>query len=77
MGLLFEKKEPIWINIDVPTKKFTLHHHCHFVEKIRETPFKGVRTLKRDGGWLRLDSMGAAKTLIEKNYSHYLFVNHC
>ncbi|MEH7249494.1 hypothetical protein V7114_22260 [Neobacillus niacini] len=74
---MFKKKKQIWINIDVPTKKFTLHHDCQYTEKIKETPFKGVKTLKRDGGWLQVDSLSAAENLFENSYSHYTFVEHC
>jgi hypothetical protein len=77
MGFIFKKKESIWINIDVPTKKFTLHHHCQFTEKIKETPYKGVKTLKRDDGWLEVDNMNAAENLFDNSYSQFAFVNHC
>jgi hypothetical protein len=77
MAFMFRKKDPIWINIDDPTKKFTLHHHCQFTEKIKETPYKGVNTLKRDGGWLQVVSLRAAEKLYENSYSNYSFVNHC
>ncbi|NYE08982.1 hypothetical protein F4694_005839 [Bacillus niacini] len=77
MALMCRKKDPIWINIDDPTKKFTLHHQCRFTENIKETPYKSVNTLKRDGGWLQVDSLRVAEKLYENSYSNYSFANHC
>ena len=77
MDFLFKKKEQIWINIDIPTKKITVHHKCTYTEKMKETSFKGIGTLKRDGGWLKVDSLKAAEQLFEEKYSHFSFVNHC
>jgi hypothetical protein len=77
MEFLFRKKELIWINIDLPTKRFTIHHNCTYTDKMKETPFKGVGTLKRDGGWLKVGSISEADNLFENSYSHFAFVSHC
>lgn len=43
----------IWVNINRPTKKCTLHTNlsCPYVLAIKETNRKGIEDLKRDGGW--------------------------
>jgi hypothetical protein len=61
----FKKNNPILINIDIPTKKFTIHHQCVYTEKMKETPFKGIGELKRDGGWIKVKSLEDADSLYE------------
>jgi hypothetical protein len=77
MSFLFTKKEPIWINIDIPTKKFTLHKQCGYTEKIKETALKGVGSLKKDGGWLQVKSKSEAEILYDGGCAHFELVNHC
>jgi len=74
---MFKKKEKFWINIDIPTKKFTLHHSCYYTEKMTETPNKGVGNLKKDGGWLQMNSLKEAENLFIDCYSHFTFIRHC
>ena len=44
----------VWVNIDKPTKKITIHtnENCTYVVDKKETPYKGIEELKRDGGWI-------------------------
>ncbi|WP_312474752.1 hypothetical protein [Neobacillus sp.] len=66
MDFLFTKKAQIWINIDIPTKKFTIHHKCIYTDKMSETSYKGIGTLKRDGGWLKADTVKQLKIYLRK-----------
>lgn len=76
MGILFVEKQKVWVNIDHPTKRFSLHKVCIYTETMAETPYKGVGVLKRDGGWLPLENKEAAEKLYKEKYSHYDFDNH-
>ena len=41
----------VWVNIDIPTKRCTIHSEtCIHVQNRRETKYKSVNKLKRDGG---------------------------
>ena len=42
----------VWVNIDKPTKKITIHtnENCTYVIDKKETPCKVIEKLKRDGG---------------------------
>ena len=48
----------VWVNVDKPTKKLTMHTNlsCIYVLKKKETPFKGIEELKRDGGWFSFNN---------------------
>lgn len=43
----------VWMNIDKPIKKCTIHQDssCTYVKNKKETQYKGIEELKRDGGW--------------------------
>jgi hypothetical protein len=71
------KKSPVFINIDIPTKKFTIHHQCAYTKKLKETPLKGVGQLKRDGGWLQIDGLKKAESLFEESYMDFTLITHC
>lgn len=46
-----------WMNVDKPTKTCVLHiEGCLYEKQKKETKWKGVGSLKRDGGWLRFNS---------------------
>ena len=47
-------QENVWVNIDIPTKKFTIHTNCQYTDRKKETLYKGIENLKRDGGWLEV-----------------------
>lgn len=66
----------IWVNVDKPTKKLTIHTDpsCEYVLNKRETNCKGIEEMKRDGGWVSFDSLEKAKYYckgieIEKGYN--------
>ncbi|GAE34077.1 hypothetical protein [Halalkalibacter akibai] len=41
----------IWINIDKPTKTYTVHKRsCYYIPE-RDTNFKGIERELGDGGW--------------------------
>ena len=49
--------EKYWMNVDKPTKTCVLHiEGCLYEKQKKETKWKGVGSLKRDGGWLRFNS---------------------
>ena len=62
MGLKFfrfrrKSKTKYWLNIDVPTKRATLHvNGCQYVTAKAETALKGLKRIKQDGGWLSFPS---------------------
>ena len=60
------KAADYWMNVDVPTKRCVLHRPgvAYAVGK-RETPFKGIGHVKRDGGWLGFASEQEARSYFE------------
>lgn len=55
-----------WVNVDKPTKTCTKHvSGCTYEIGKRETKYKGIGNLKRDGGWLPFDSLKAAQDYCE------------
>lgn len=69
----------IWVNVDITTKKFTLHttRRCRYVEGMRDTPFKGLGELKRDGGWLSYENRESALAEHAEKFAKYEVVEHC
>lgn len=60
-----------WMNIDKRTKSCMLHSDvCRFSRGKRETPFKGIGTIKRDGGWMPFISIEKARTYYEETWLH-------
>jgi hypothetical protein len=56
------------VNVDKPLKTFTAHTspECPFVQRyMKETPNKGVGSIKRDGGWFHFDSVSEMKASSE------------
>jgi hypothetical protein len=41
---------------------------------MKETPLKGVGTLKEDGGWLKVDSHSEVENLFKNSYSHFILL---
>ena len=51
-----------WVNVDKPTKTCTIHKsECGHVLKSETPYYKGIRRLKRDGGWLSFASLEEAE----------------
>lgn len=69
--------QPVWVNIDLPTKRYVLHKECTYTSRMCETPFKGVGKLKRDGGWIRFRNAEDAMKRLEKEYDHFECLIHC
>ncbi|MCR2820053.1 hypothetical protein [Lederbergia panacisoli] len=67
----------VWMNIDKPTKKCTIHTNCSYLDKKSETKYKGILELKRDGGWLKFDSKNEAKKYHLNNCGTYSLIEHC
>lgn len=71
--------QPVWINIDIPIKGCTLHTnlHCNYVENKKESLYKGIETLRRDGGWLMFENPKEAYRFCHDQYPNYKLVDHC
>ncbi|MBO8171581.1 MAG: hypothetical protein H0Z33_06815 [Bacillaceae bacterium] len=69
----------IWMNVDRPMKTCTIHADpvCPYVRKKRETDYKGVERLKRDGGWLSFDSLLEAREYHLSQFDDYSLKQHC
>jgi hypothetical protein len=63
----------VWVNIDKPTKKCTIHSNmrCQYVLRRSETPLKGIGEIKRDGGWLPFETMIEAENYCSGNHTRY------
>lgn len=70
-------KEEIWVNIDIPTKTLTLHQNCVYIDKMKESNFKGIGTIKRDGGWIKKNRLKEIRILHEEKYPDYTMKSHC
>ena len=68
-----------WMNVDIPLKSCTYHgdDSCRFVFDKGETEFKGIGSLKRDGGWLKFDKYYSASQFHKEHFSHFKLINHC
>ena len=55
-----------WLNVDSPTSVAVLHHagRCRHTQDIGETPLKGVRVLKQDGGWMPFETRQDAENYV-------------
>ena len=69
----------IWINIDKPLRKCTIHtnHNCGFLRRKHATPLKGIGELKRDGGWLEFDGIVLAKKYCKEKFPKFKVIEHC
>ena len=69
----------VWLNIDKPTKKCTLHmnSNCTYLQEKGETEYKGIGNLKRDGGWLSFADPKLAKQYHQSTLPDYEFIDHC
>ena len=59
-----------WVNVDFPTESYKLHRkdcrHC----TPTETPLKGFKELKKDGGWLEFSSKKEARVYWKLQHSN-------
>ena len=57
------------MNIDKPTRRCVVHYEiCKYARGKRETPFKGVKRMKRDGGWMPFPSIQEARNYFDENW---------
>lgn len=77
--MLTSKIKKVWLNIDKPTKKCTIHGspNCIYVTGKAETPNKGIDELKRDGGWLRFHNEYKAADYQQLHFPDYNLHKHC
>lgn len=68
----------VWVNVDKPTKNCTIHgSNCIFVLRKRETKYKGLGKIKRDGGWILFESVEDAYTFCKERFPEYKVRRHC
>jgi len=69
----------VWINVDKPTKKCTIHTNpdCKYVVSKKETPYKGVNVLKRDGGWVQYHTVAEAESDLYGKFNRYNATSCC
>lgn len=66
-----------WVNVDFPTKSCTLHAAgCRYEQNKYPTLSKGIRQLKRDGGWLPFNSAAEAEQHCNANFPN-LTIKKC
>jgi hypothetical protein len=66
----------MWLNIDKPTKKVTLHGDTCTYIPTSDSKYKKLNGLLRDGGWLHFVNREQALIHQEENYSDYKS-GHC
>ena len=64
----------LWLNVDKPDRKCTLHEADCRKRLTAETELKGIGELKKDGGWFSFENVEAAKTYSETEWPTYDFV---
>ncbi|MCT8140523.1 hypothetical protein H1D32_24325 [Anaerobacillus sp. CMMVII] len=74
---LFKRKKKFWVNVDIPTKMFTVHTNCTYENKKSETDYKGINRIKRDGGWLNFSSIKEIESFYSENYETFFYKKHC
>jgi hypothetical protein len=69
----------IWVNVDKPTKRCTIHANpnCVYVIRKRETSYKGIEKMKRDGGWLSFSTIEDAESFCKTKFFGYSTIRHC
>ncbi|MEL1135061.1 hypothetical protein AAC978_07735 [Desulfitobacterium sp. THU1] len=61
----------MWINIDKPTKKVTLHEkHCSFVPTT-DSKYKKINNMGRDGGWKEFKNREEALRFYGDNFPEF------
>lgn len=61
----------MWLNVDIPTKKVTIHEDdCRYIPK-GDSKYKKLNGLLRDGGWLNYKNREEALLEYEHNYREY------
>lgn len=75
---LYQDVDGCWLNIDLPTKTVTLHRlNCTNVISRKESIYKGINILRRDGGWLYFESKDDADLFCVNQYAGYKKIPHC
>ncbi|WP_102027757.1 hypothetical protein [Salirhabdus sp. Marseille-P4669] len=75
--MIGRRKKEVWVNIDIPTRKFTIHTECTYTKNMKETEYKGIERLKRDGGWVSFKSKDAAIKCHNQKFEDYSVTSHC
>jgi hypothetical protein len=65
-----------WLNVDISLKTCTYHgdDSCSFVFEKRGTEFKGLGTLRRDGGWLQFDRYYSASRFHKEHLNDFKLI---
>jgi hypothetical protein len=74
-----EETQMVWVNTDIPLKSCTVHghSHCTYVEHKRNTHFKGIELIKRDGGCMSLKTSVEANRFCQDQYTGYKLIVNC
>ncbi len=66
-----------WLNIDKGTGVWKLHREtCRFCNP-KETQLKGVNRMRRNGGWIRVDSFTSAHNMYLDSREHQEYWQPC
>lgn len=63
----------VWINVDIPDRLCTVHKASCGLILHEDTPLKGIRKMKDDGGWYDFASIEEAESWSMLNYRLYQF----
>lgn len=65
----------IWLNVDKPLRKCTIHQEgCSYLPT-NETAYKGIGTIKRDGGWFNFENYCDAERFQREQFADFILVN--
>jgi hypothetical protein len=69
----------VWVNVDRPTRRCTLHTNldCVYVARKQETLYKGLEKMRRDGGWFSFPTLKDAERFCKTRFSDYSIIRHC
>ena len=73
-------KEKVWVNLNRILKRCTIHidPDCIYVINKRETQYKGIGKLKRNGGWIDFPDIESAQLFCKEFESKgYTKKIHC
>jgi len=72
------KEMKVWVNIDIPLKKYTVHYDaCPFVVDMEEKTKQGWEKKQGTGGWEHFQSKEEALDYYRVNYGDKLMLSEC
>lgn len=61
----------MWVNIDKPTKKVTLHEERCLYVPTEDSEYKKIGRFGRDGGWFKFKNREEILRFYEENFSDF------